>query len=177
MKLRLAGSPAEFDVELSAIGGNSARARVNGDEEIVAVIEPMTGQSGIVRIARKAVRVFSTRHRGSIWVAAGPAQFEFVPVEARGTRRAHGLATPEITAPMPGKVVKLQVTEGQQVEAGDILVVLEAMKMETALHAESAAIVKEIRAGIGQMVDHGAVLLVLSPAPSPSASGVEPQSQ
>jgi len=68
-------------------------------------------------------------------------------------------------------VVKLPVTEGQQVETGDVLVVLEAMKMETALHAESAAVVKQIRAGVGQMVDHGAVLLVLSPAPSPSPSG------
>jgi len=104
-------------------------------------------------------------------VAAGPAQFEFIPVESRSAQRARGLATPEITAPMPGKVVKLPVTEGQQVGAGDVLVVLEAMKMETALHAESAAMVKEIRASVGQMVDHGAVLLVLSPASSPSPGG------
>jgi biotin carboxyl carrier protein len=66
-------------------------------------------------------------------------------------------------------VVKLPVVEGQQVAAGDVLVVLEAMKMETALYAESAAVVKQIRAGVGQMVDHGTVLLLLSPAPSPSS--------
>jgi biotin carboxyl carrier protein len=168
MKFRLAGYSDEFDVELTAAGGRSVRARINGDEEIMTVIEPAFAEGGIVRIGKRAARLFSTRLRGSIWVAAGPAQFEFIPVEARAARRAHGLATPEITAPMPGKVVKLPVTEGQQVEAGDVLVVLEAMKMETALHAESPAIVKQIRAGVGQMVDHGAVLLVLSPAPSPS---------
>ncbi len=149
--------------------GRSARARVNG-EEIVAVIEPTFATGGIVRIGGRAVRVFAVRQPSSILVAAGPAQFEFIPVEARSARRAHGLVTPQITAPMPGKVVKLPVTEGQQVEAGDVLVVLEAMKMETALHAESAAVVKQIRAAVGQMVDHGAVLLVLSPAPSPSPS-------
>jgi biotin carboxyl carrier protein len=171
VKFRLAGHPDEFDVELTAIGGRSARARINGNEEIVAVIESTFSEGGIVRIGRRASRVFSLRQRGSIWVAAGPAQFEFIPVEARGARRAHGLATPQITAPMPGKVVKLPLTEGQQVEAGDVLVVLEAMKMETALHAESAAVVKQIRARVGQMVDHGAVLLVLSPAPSPAPSG------
>ncbi len=174
MKFRLAGYPDEFDVELTAIGGRSVRVRINGNEEITAAIEPAHAAGGIVRIGRRAARVFSMRQRGSIWVAAGPAQFEFIPVEARSARRAHGLATPEITAPMPGKVVKLPVTEGQQVEAGDVLIVLEAMKMETALQAESAAVVKQIRADVGQMVDHGAVLLVLSPVPSPSSSGAAP---
>jgi biotin carboxyl carrier protein len=171
MKFRLAGYPDEFDVELTAIGGRSVRVRINGNEEIVAAIEPAFATSGIVWIGRRAARVFSTRQHGSIWVAAGPAQFEFIPVEARSARRMHGLAIPEITAPMPGKVVKLPVTEGQQVEAGDVLVVLEAMKMETALYAESAAVVKQIRADVGQMVDHGTVLLLLSPVPPPSSSG------
>jgi biotin carboxyl carrier protein len=173
MKFRLAGYPGEFEVELTAIGGRCARARVNGEEEIVTVIKSTFADGGIVRIGRRAARVFSMRQRGSIWVAAGPAQFEFIPVETRSLRRAHGLATPEITAPMPGKVVKLPVTEGQQVETGDVLVVLEAMKMETSLHAESPAVVKQIRAGVGQMVDHGAVLLVLSPAPSPLTGGAD----
>jgi biotin carboxyl carrier protein len=169
MKFKLAGFPREFDVELAGIDDHSTRARINGDEEIVTVVESAAGVH-IVRIGRRAVRVFSTRQRGSIWVSAGPAQFEFVPAEPRSTRRAHGLATPEITAPMPGKVVKLPVTEGQQVDSGDVLVVLEAMKMETALHAESPAIIKQIRTSVGQMVDHGAILLVLSSVPSPSGN-------
>jgi len=174
MKFRLAGDPDIFEVELIAMDGRSARARVNG-EEIVAVIEPTFATGGIVRIGGRAVRVFAVRQPSSILVAAGPAQFEFIPVEARSARRAHGLVTPQITAPMPGKVVKLPVTEGQQVEAGDVLVVLEAMKMETGLQAESAAIVKKILATVGQMVDHGAVLLELSPAPPPSAIESSPQ--
>jgi biotin carboxyl carrier protein len=75
---------------------------------------------------------------------------------------------------MPGKVVKLPVTEGQQVETGDVLVVLEAMKMETALRAESPATVRQIRVTLGQMVDHGAVLLELSPAASLSTAATGP---
>jgi biotin carboxyl carrier protein len=171
VKFRLAGSQGEFDVELTAIDSRSTRARINGDEEIVAIIESTFAEGGIFRIGKRAARVFNTHRRGTILVAAGPAQFEFIPVEGRSVRRAHGLATPEITAPMPGKVVKLPVTEGQRVETGDELVVLEAMKMETALRAESPAVVKQIRASVGQMVDHGAVLLVLSPALSPSPGG------
>jgi biotin carboxyl carrier protein len=174
MKFRLAGYPGEFDVELTALGGGSARARIDGDEEVVTILDSTFGDARIVRSGRRVVRLFSARRRGSIWVTAGPAQFEFIPVETRSGRRHHGLATPEITAPMPGKVVKLPVTEGQQVDTGDVLVVLEAMKMETALHAESPALVKQIRVGVGQMVDHGAVLLLLSPAPSLSPSEAGP---
>jgi biotin carboxyl carrier protein len=174
MNFRLAGSPEEISVELTTIDHKSARVTLNGGEEIVATIESSFPHGSIIRIGRRSSRVFATRLRGSIWVAAGPAQFEFIPVDTRSVRRAHGLATPEVTAPMPGKVVKLPVAEGQQVETGDVLVVLEAMKMETALQAESPATVKQIRATVGQMVDHGAVLLVLSPAASLSTGATDP---
>jgi 3-methylcrotonyl-CoA carboxylase alpha subunit len=65
---------------------------------------------------------------------------------------------------MPGKVLKVLVAEGQTVEQGDPLIVLEAMKMETTLYAESAAVVAKICVVAGQMVDHGARLVELSPA-------------
>jgi propionyl-CoA carboxylase alpha chain len=68
---------------------------------------------------------------------------------------------------MPGKILKLLVAEGDSVEHGQALAVLEAMKMETTLYAESAAIVKKIRVGVGDMVDHGAVILEFSP-PAPA---------
>jgi acetyl/propionyl-CoA carboxylase alpha subunit len=175
MKFRVAGYPGESEVQLTKSGENSIRAQINGREQIISIIESTSAGGAVVRIGKRAARLFSSRRRDSILVAAGPAQFEFVPLEARSARRVHGLATPEITAPMPGKVVKLPVREGQQVESGEILVVLEAMKMETALHAESPARVKQIQVSVGQMVDHGTVLLVLSPAPSPSSSVAESQ--
>lgn len=174
MNFTLAGSRDEIGVELTAIDHKSTRVTVDGGEEIVATIESTLPHGSIIRIGRRSARVFTTRLRGAILVAAGPAQFEFIPVDRRSVRRAHGLATPEVTAPMPGKVVKLPVTEGQQVETGDVLVVLEAMKMETALRAESPATVRQIRVTLGQMVDHGAVLLELSPAASLSTAATGP---
>jgi biotin carboxyl carrier protein len=75
-----------------------------------------------------------------------------------------------MAAPMPGKVLKILVSEGQAVAAGEPLIVLEAMKMETTLFAEGAAVIRKIRVETGQMVDHGAVLLELSPAAGSSAS-------
>ncbi len=169
MKLKLSGYAGEFDVEPTASDGDLLRAQIKGNNiEVAGSVEMTPAGDRIVRIGRRAVRVFVARQRGSILVASGPAQFDFIPVETRSARRVTGLATPEITAPMPGKVVKLPVTEGQQVKPGDVLVVLEAMKMETALQAESPAVVRQIRAHVGDMVSDGTVLLVLSPVPSPA---------
>ena len=90
-------------------------------------------------------------------------------------RRARGLAAAEITAPMPGKVLKVLVHDGDLVEAGQALVVIEAMKMETTLAAESAALVKHVRVEEGQTVDHGAVLIELSPPPASSGRESAPR--
>jgi biotin carboxyl carrier protein len=169
MKLRLAGGVREFDVEIVAHGGRTAQVRIDG-EEVTAEVEPMPDGSAILRMNGRRSRIFSARSRDSILVATGPTTFEFAPAEGRGRRARHGLATPEVTAPMPGKVLKVLVEEGQAVEAGQPLVVIEAMKMETTLSAESPAVVKKIRARAGEMVDHGAVLIELSPPAASSAS-------
>jgi len=64
----------------------------------------------------------------------------------------------DILAPMPGKVIAVDVTEGQQVEAGQRLMVLEAMKMEHALTAPFAGTVAELAAREGQQVQVEALL-------------------
>lgn len=66
-----------------------------------------------------------------------------------------------VTAPMPGKVLKVAVSVGAAVNAGDLLVVLEAMKMENEIQAPSAGTVKEIKVSDGSPVNTGDVLVVL----------------
>lgn len=66
-----------------------------------------------------------------------------------------------IAAPMPGLVVTVDVQPGQSVEKGDILVELEAMKMETAVRAERAGIVKSVTVSVGQQVETKDLLVVL----------------
>ena len=67
-----------------------------------------------------------------------------------------------ITAPMPGKIVKVLVKEGEAVEAGRGVLVMEAMKMENELKASKAGTVQEIKVKEGQAVEMGALLLVIS---------------
>jgi 3-methylcrotonyl-CoA carboxylase alpha subunit len=171
MKLKLAGEPQEFDVEIVARQGASIRARIDGVELEAQFESSVTGH--LVRLGDRTIRTNAARRRDSIVVAAGPAHFELAPVESLARRRRGGLAAREVVAPMPGKVLKILVAQGDLVEHGAALLVLEAMKMETTLYAESSAAIAAIRVAAGDMVDHGAVLLELTPPPSDSS---EPES-
>ncbi|HVC44519.1 MAG TPA: biotin/lipoyl-containing protein [Candidatus Binataceae bacterium] len=173
MKLKRAGEAREFEVEIVAREGAALRVRIDG-EEIAAEIEA-AADGAILRIGGRHVRIYGARTRNAIFVAAGPAAWEFVAVEGRAGRARRALAAAEVAAPMPGKVLRILVAEGDAVAAGQPLLVLEAMKMETTLYAEGAAVVKSIRAAAGAMVDHGAVLIEFSPAPAdPSARESDP---
>lgn len=67
-----------------------------------------------------------------------------------------------VKAPMPGLVVRVEVTVGQTVEAGAGLVVVEAMKMENELRALYRGVVEQIHVGAGQRVEKGAPLVTLT---------------
>ncbi|HEV2146378.1 MAG TPA: biotin/lipoyl-containing protein [Longimicrobiaceae bacterium] len=66
-----------------------------------------------------------------------------------------------IAAPMPGLVVRVEVEVGQQVRAGQGVVIVEAMKMENELKAPADGVVARIEAQAGQTVEKGATLIVL----------------
>ena len=78
------------------------------------------------------------------------------------TLRVNGqLYKTTIKAPMPGMVLKILVTAGQQINKGDGLVILEAMKMENILKATGTATVKAIRVNERTAVEKGAILIEL----------------
>ena len=68
-------------------------------------------------------------------------------------------ASPVLKAPMPGLVLRVEVTPGQKVAAGAGLVVLEAMKMENELKASAAAVVRSVRVQAGEAVEKGQILI------------------
>lgn len=67
-----------------------------------------------------------------------------------------------VKAPMPGVIVKVAVQQGQAVKAGQVLVVLEAMKMENEIVAPRAGTVTQVVAGKGASVESGAPLVMLA---------------
>ena len=67
-----------------------------------------------------------------------------------------------INAPMPGTILKVNVANGQAVKKGDVLMVLEAMKMENEIMAPSDGTVASVNVQVGASVDSGAVLCTLA---------------
>jgi 3-methylcrotonyl-CoA carboxylase alpha subunit len=176
MKLKRPEDPREFEAVIIGREAGSIRVSLDG-EEIGIALESAADGATIVRIGDRRLKFRGMRSRNALMVAAGPANFTFAEVESRAGGARRGSASPEMTAPMPGKVLKVLVSEGQAVAPGDPLIVLEAMKMETTLFAEGAAVIRKIRVEAGQMVDHGAVLIELSAAPNPAVNSAAASSK
>lgn len=88
-------------------------------------------------------------------VPAAPAAPAAVPAAA--------LASGEVVkAPMPGNILKINVAPGQKVEEGDVLIVLEAMKMENEIVAAKSGTVAQVAVSKGAVVETGAPLVVIA---------------
>lgn len=76
---------------------------------------------------------------------------------------AGALAAGEVvTSPMPGNILKINVTQGQKVNEGDVLIVLEAMKMENEISATKSGTVAQINVTKGAVVETGTPLVVIA---------------
>ncbi|HOO60834.1 MAG TPA: biotin/lipoyl-binding protein [Bacillota bacterium] len=92
-------------------------------------------------------------------VAAAPAAA--APIAAAPAAALAAGATP-VNAPMPGTILNVRVTAGQSVKAGEILVILEAMKMENEIVAPKDGVIAQVAVTKGATVDTGALLVSIS---------------
>jgi acetyl-CoA/propionyl-CoA carboxylase, biotin carboxylase, biotin carboxyl carrier protein len=119
------------------------------------------------------VEVDGRRFQVKVWLPEGPEPADGGAGSAAAARPRAGRPRPgsgegggagsaTVAAPMQGTIVKTLVAVGDQVEVGQAVVVLEAMKMENQVNAERAGTVSEIRVGPGDTVGTGDVLVVIS---------------
>ena len=170
METRLRLGPRTLAVSLVPEGDGWA-ATVDGAAHRVARLAagPRTTAAGGATVEELALEVDGRPHRAlvartrdRVLVAVAGRVWTFESgEEAPGAHGAPGSGA--VTAPMPGKVVAVLVAEGDVVEVGQALVVLEAMKMESTLAAEVAGRVTSVRAVAGASVAAGDLLVEIAP--------------
>ncbi len=143
--------------------------RINGE-----ATEPANGSVVEVEKGVYSILVDGASHEVRMeagHVAVGSRRFEYDVVDPRQWKRSddaaggHGRAA--ILAPMPGKVVRILVAAGDEVEAGQGIVVVEAMKMQNEMKAPRAGRVAAIQVRENDSVVAGAVLAVIEPGVTP----------
>ena len=92
--------------------------------------------------------------------AAAPAAPAAAPA-APAAPAVTAVAGEQVVSPMPGTIVKVNVKAGQAVKSGEVLAVLEAMKMENEIMAPHDATVAQVLADVGTKVDTGTPIIVL----------------
>ena len=97
---------------------------------------------------------------------AAPAPVAAAPVAAAAPAAAAApvavAAGEPVKSPMPGNILKINVTQGQQVKEGDVIMILEAMKMENEIVATCSGTIAQIAVSKGAVVETGAVLAVIA---------------
>ena len=96
-------------------------------------------------------------------LAAAPApKAAPAPAAAPAPKAAAPAGATTVEAPMPGKILNIKVSEGQAVKFGEVVVIMEAMKMETEIVAPADGTVAQILVKAGDAVDTGAALVTLN---------------
>jgi biotin carboxyl carrier protein len=141
----------DYEVEIEEVEGNIAKVNVNGIPFEVELQKPIN--------AAKHPQLSKPKVEAPKPVAAA-APVEAAPAAAPQPAALAGAGSP-IKAPLPGTITEIKVQQGQQVNVGDVVLVLEAMKMQNNIEAEYAGTVTSITVKAGDTVMEGAVLLTI----------------
>jgi glutaconyl-CoA/methylmalonyl-CoA decarboxylase subunit gamma len=148
--------------------GEQVFAQVDDGPEQSVRLETVRGPLRSLLLAERRIELLASATPHEVRLAIGGLEYQAEVVDeahARLAQVAGGAAAQhhrrELRAPMPGLVVKVLCEPGAQVEAGQPLVVLQAMKMENELSLPGGGSVSSVSVKSGQTVEQGAVLLVV----------------
>ena len=162
-----AGSAAEVEVKTSSgraeIDGRGVEYRERRAGGRLVGVE-IHGETTPVRSARDGDRAF-VWCAGRVWEIRRPGTGA---ASARGSRSRHTSDASGLLSPMPGRIRRILVAEGDAVTRGQVLLVLEAMKMEHAIRAPRDGRVRRLAFSEGDLVDAGVPLVEIAAVPEPA---------
>jgi acetyl-CoA/propionyl-CoA carboxylase biotin carboxyl carrier protein len=115
-------------------------------------------QTVVVEVGGKRLEVSLPGDLAAVGAVGAAAGGKAKPRKRAGGKGGSAASGDSVTAPMQGTIVKIAVEDGQQVEAGELIVVLEAMKMENPVTAHKAGTVTGLAVGTGETVSQGSVI-------------------
>ena len=141
----------DYEVEIEEVEGNIAKVNVNGISFEVEMKQPINAapKKKKVEAPQPAKAAPAAQTAPAAAPAADPAP---AASQAAGT---------QVTAPLPGTITDIKVTVGQKVQAGETMVVLEAMKMQNNIEAENDGTVTAILVKQGDSVMEGTALVTI----------------
>ena len=146
----------DYEVEITDVEGTIARVNVNGIPFEIEMQKPIN--------AAKHPELAATKASAAAPVAAQPVekpQAPAAPVAPKPQPAAPAGAGTPVKAPLPGTINAINVKVGDTVAVGQVVVVLEAMKMQNNIEAEQAGTVTSILVNQGDSVMEGAVMLTI----------------
>lgn len=142
--------------------------RREGEADWKAVSLNRVGDSGLylLMVDNRPTEIYLERRRGGARVTIGRHVFlcdvgPWRPAGSRASRHQRAAGRLQIQAPMTGSIVEVRVEAGQRVAQGDVLLVVESMKMNNELRSPGAGVVESVSAKPQQRVKQGEVLIVV----------------
>ncbi len=169
----LDGQPAEASYRFGREGLHAAVAGVDGaavGDVVLHGTRPAPAPAGLARVqidleVGGVRRVIDVTQAGRTFYVDSALGHSVVTEADRFPDPAATAQAGSLLAPMPGTVVRVEAAVGDLVEAGAVILAIEAMKMEHAIHAPARGIVTELPLSVGAQVDSGSVLAVLEEEP------------
>jgi len=124
-----------YEVEVEEVGGNESSTGT------ISIPQPVATKVKEEPVSQKAAKPSSS------------------PAPAKASTEV--VAGEQVVAPMPGKILRINVNEGDTIKDGDTLLILEAMKMENEIFAKASGKIKKINVSINDMVDTGDTLVII----------------
>ncbi|MCC6958356.1 MAG: biotin/lipoyl-binding protein [Dehalococcoidia bacterium] len=152
------------------------RVRRAGSDEWKQVELQQIGESPLylLMVDSKPMELFLQRRRGGALATIGRHQFDYDverwrPRSAGPASRKEASGPRRITAPMTGSIVEVRCHPGQTVQPGDVLLVIESMKMNNELRSPAAGVVEQVPVTAGERVTAGQLLVAVNASPAPEA--------
>ena len=148
----------DYEVEIAEVEGKIARVNVNGIPFEIEMQKPINAAKhpALAATKRTASPVAPAEAPAAAPVAAAPA-----PAKPAAQPAAAAGAGTVLKAPLPGTINTINVKVGDKVNVGDVVIVLEAMKMQNNIEAENAGTVTSILVNQGDTVMEGAPMLTI----------------